>query len=239
MCTSAPPPPPSEEQSKLTPIHLQVGDMERTFYLYVPSTAPVKDANLLIAFHGGGGNALSFEKKAGITAMADVFGFIVAIPEGARRNSFSPRSWNAHSINPSGWAEKNGINDRGFITAIVDYVDAAETLFLMGHSKGGMMAYSYATTGSYPVSAIGVNAATMSERDPGSAGGVRLLHIHGDLDDRVPLAGNDKWPPVMRGIDYFSEVNTPESVILDIVEGGGHEYFPHATEAFAKFFSIS
>lgn len=216
--------------------YMTIDGMAREYYLYVPSTGVIP-RTLVVAFHGGRGDAMRFATKQGLLAMADRHSFAIAIPQGARRASWSPRSWNCDSINPSGWAEKKGIDDLKFLTWLIADVRSLTSIkpdvCLMGMSKGGMFAY-HAATHLPHIDAIGVVAGTMSTKTPLFAT-ARLLHIHGRDDTRVPVDGNDKWPPISRGIDYFTEQNGSDMVDLEIF-AGGHEWPSHATEDIAESF---
>jgi polyhydroxybutyrate depolymerase len=229
---------PAPETTGMKKYTITVGEYLRDYYLYIPTTG-MEPRSLVVSFHGGSGNAKAFVTKADLQAMADENGFILAAPEGARKSQWAPRSWNADSIVPSGWAERTGVDDLGFITALISHARTKTLLkndvFLVGHSKGGMMAY-HAACELPNIKAIGVCATTLSSRTMTSGAGVWLHHIHGTDDQNVPIAGNDKWPPVSRGIDYFTNLNGPGMVNFDLVQGGEHEWFSHATNNISILF---
>ncbi len=72
------------------------GGADRSYVLHVPGVAASGPLPLVIAFHGGSGNAADFQRYAGLDALADRDGFLVAYPNGSGR-LFSERllTWNA------------------------------------------------------------------------------------------------------------------------------------------------
>lgn len=95
---------------------LSVGGLDRSYYLYVPSTVRAGQAPLVVAFHGGGQDVKRFAMGVGLQEMADRYGFVMAVPEGIQK------SWNTGSPHPQGYAEENGINDLAFVSAVLDDV---------------------------------------------------------------------------------------------------------------------
>lgn len=198
---------------------LLVGGLERVYHLYVPERVRGTSAPLVIAFHGGGGNALSFARRIGLQQMADRHGYIVAAPEGVGRGGRGG-SWNAGSADPSGYAEEARVDDLGFVTALI--ADASSLapvnparVYAMGLSKGGMMAYHAACALPGRFAAIAAVASTMSTQYCTAPAGVSLLHIHGTADENVPweggrgaqTGGDTVWPGVERGIAIWTRAN--------------------------------
>lgn len=232
---------------------IQVGGIERTYYLYTPAGA-VGKAPLIIAFHGGSQTAERFATGVGLLAMADRYGFVMAMPEGVEQN------WNTGSIVPEGYAQLHNIDDLGFVAALLDEVIAtgridASRVYSMGVSKGGMMSYDVACNMPGRFAAIGVVAATLSSGTCATPEGVSLLHIHGTADERVPFEGgrgtNTKrtadWASAIDGINLFAKeescsadwISTPiaadttcratacpgtDEVQYCLVQGGGHTW---------------
>jgi polyhydroxybutyrate depolymerase len=97
-----------------------------------------------------------------------------------------------------------------------------QRLYLTGLSKGGMLAYRFACEESRLVAAIAVVSAALTYPRCRPRVPVSVLHIHGDLDENVPLRGGkgrytaarNLFPPVWDGVRFWLEINgcrdTPE-----------------------------
>jgi len=194
---------------------LDVGGTSRTYHLHVPPTVtPGVPAPLVLAFHGGGGDAVTFASRSGLIEMADREGFIIAFPEGTRN------SWNTEGSPAVGFASRNDIDDLGFVTAMLDqlvrdYSINTARVFATGISAGAMMTYRLACDMPDRLAAVAVVAGTLADTSCAGLTGVSLLHIHGSNDQNVPLEGGAgsmsaaraDYPPVMQGIDLFRARN--------------------------------
>jgi polyhydroxybutyrate depolymerase len=156
---------------------------DRSYRLYVPAgvTSPVP---LVVMLHGGFGSAAQAERSYGWDALADREGFAVAYPDGVGR------AWNAGTC--CGRPARQGIDDVGFVTAVVDDVAARvpvdrRRVYATGMSNGGMMTYSLAC-GSDVFAAIGPVAATQVAAC-GSPRPTSVLAVHGDDDRAVRTDG--------------------------------------------------
>ena len=196
-----------------------IGGMERTYHVYVPASAGQR-APLVMALHGGGGNGLRFAQRIGLTSMADRYGYVAVIPEGVGRGR-NGASWNADSVVRQGYAETERVDDVSFLTTVIDAMRNEASIdprrvYLMGLSKGGMMAYRLACAIPARVSAIAAVASVMSTDKCAGGADVSVLHIHGTADENVPFeggrgrltGGNAVYPPVNAGIQAFSGANS-------------------------------
>jgi polyhydroxybutyrate depolymerase len=187
---------------------LNVGGMQRSYYLYVPANA---NGALVVAFHGGNQEPIRFAEGVGLRQMADRYGFVVAVPVGVRE------SWNTGSVNPQGYADENNIDDLSFTAALIDDVVAsgvanADKVYAMGVSLGGMMTYNAACNLPGRFDAIAVVAGTLASGQCANAAGVSLLHIHGTEDENVPFEGGagqftssgQVWTSARQGIMTFA-----------------------------------
>src|SRR5688572_27550165 len=59
---------------------LQYGGRRRSYLVHVPRNGGTRARPVVLAFHGGGGEAEGFKDYAGLDAVADREGFIVAYP---------------------------------------------------------------------------------------------------------------------------------------------------------------
>jgi polyhydroxybutyrate depolymerase len=168
----------------------------RTFIVHVPpAAAEGKPLPVLLAFHGGGGNATGFQKYAGLDRIADREGVIVVYPDGAgvgRRLL----TWNA-GADCCGYASKTHSDDVGFALAILKKLahelplDPAR-VYATGHSNGAMMAYRMAAEASDRLAAVGAVAGMMGRVTPVRP--VPVLHIH-SIDDPRALYRGGLGPP--------------------------------------------
>lgn len=200
---------------------ITVSGQQRTYYVYAPASArggqPVP---MVIAFHGGGGGAEGFVQRMNLRQMADRYGMVLVVPQGLGKKRPGRGSWNADSVSPSGYAERNGVNDLGFVDALLRNVPSSYSvdrnrIYAMGFSKGGMMAYRAACVLRGQITAVAVVAATVSSANCPNPQGVSVLHIHGTDDQNVPLNGGTgamtgpraNWPAVSRGLGFFTSGN--------------------------------
>jgi polyhydroxybutyrate depolymerase len=147
----------------------------------------------VLAFHGGGGNASGFQRYAGLDALADRDGFLVAYPNGSNR-LFEERllTWNAGEC--CGFAAEIGVDDVGFALAVIEDVAQHSSLdlsrvYATGHSNGAMMAYRLAAEAAGRVAAIAPVAGAMALGHFAPARAVPVLHIHSVDDPRALYAG--------------------------------------------------
>ncbi|MBM4384205.1 MAG: hypothetical protein FJ091_12685 [Deltaproteobacteria bacterium] len=206
--------------------------LARSYVLHLPPAAAKGSAlPLVLAFHGGGGNAEGFQAYAGLDAVADRAGFAVAYPNGTGPASKNPNlpipprlrrlfTWNAGRC--CAWAMENKAADVGFAKRVIE--DAAERapidrarVFATGHSNGAMMAYRLAAEAADVVAAIAPVAGAMNLRSEfAPSRPVPVLHIHSVHDPRALFAGgNNKsitgqtihHEPVVAGLQAWEKRN--------------------------------
>ncbi len=174
---------------------LLVNGLTRTYTVNLPPNY-FQSANfsLVIALHGGGGDALQFETTSKLSEKANASRFIVVYPEGVKSTGpLGARSWNAG--NCCAYASDNNINDVAFISKLIDKLTATykinpKKVYVTGHSNGGMMAYRLACELAGKIAAIAPNASTMVVNQPcNPSRAVPILHMHSVLDTHVPYKG--------------------------------------------------
>ena len=173
---------------------IQHQGMTRTFYVFEPPTR-VQTANakrgLVLALHGGSGNALQLNRstRGRITAEAHKRGWVAIFPEGVRK------SWNDGRVFRQRRATAH-IDDVGFLSKVID--SAFRTLrvdptrvYVTGISNGGFMSFRLATDLSTKIAAIAPVTATLSKplssRKPPRI--VPVLMMNGTEDPLVPYGG--------------------------------------------------
>lgn len=165
----------------------------RTFVVHVPPAvtagAPLP---LLLAFHGGGGNAKGFQKYAGLDRLADREGFVVVYPDGTGKLGRRLLTWNAGGC--CGPAQADHVDDVAFTLAVLKRLGADLPLdytrvYVTGHSNGAMMAYRVAAEASDRIAAVAAVAGMMVIERFAPSRPVPVLHIHSEDDPRAPYRG--------------------------------------------------
>mgnify|MGYP001815561043 CR=1 FL=1 len=169
----------------------------RAYLVHVPTAVASGEAlPVVLAFHGGGGNAAQFKGSAGLDAVAEREGVLAVYPDGTGLAGL--HTWNA-GPRCCGSARDQDVDDVGFVRAVVADLVArtpvdAERVFATGHSNGGGMSYRIAHDAPEFVAAVApVGGAAMgpvaTTADP-----VPLLHIH-SVDDPRALYDGGLGPP--------------------------------------------
>ncbi len=179
-------------------LEMKVGDRSRSYFLHVPPQAADGEVlPLLIAFHGGGGQAEGYREQAGFDAVADREGFVVAYPDGSGRLGRRLLTWNAGTC--CGFAAREEVDDVAFARALVAEIAATlaidrSRVYATGHSNGAMMSYRVAAEAPDLVAAIApVGAAMVLESFEGKHP-MPVLHVH-SVDDPRALYEGGLGPP--------------------------------------------
>ncbi|MBV8502078.1 MAG: prolyl oligopeptidase family serine peptidase [Paucibacter sp.] len=175
---------------------LEHDGLTRRYLLHVPrSYTDSRPAPLLMALHGGGGNARFQADDAhyGLITASEKFGFIAVFPNGI---SPLPRgglaSWNAGTC--CAQARDRNIDDVGFLRAVVAdvsrrlAVDPAR-VYATGMSNGGMMAQRLACEAADVFRAIAPVAGTDNTLSCTPSRPVAVIEFHARDDDHVLFAG--------------------------------------------------
>jgi polyhydroxybutyrate depolymerase len=153
----------------------------REYLLHVPRTYdPARPAPLVISLHGAGLWGAAQEEISRWNRLADVHGFLVVYPSGARGSG--PRTW--------------GVRDIPFIAELIDTLKAAyhidsTRIYADGLSNGGGMSFALSCTLSDRIAAVGLVASAQllpwtwcRDRRP-----VPMIAFHGTADPMVPYHG--------------------------------------------------
>jgi polyhydroxybutyrate depolymerase len=162
---------------------IQVDGSERAYRVYIPGQL-ADDPALVVMMHGGVGSARQAERAYGWNDEADAAGFVVAYPDG------QSRTWNAGDC--CGGAEREGVDDVAFITALVavlqeEFGIAGDRIFATGMSNGAMMAYRLACETDLFAAIAPVAGTIVTACDAPAPASV--LHIHGLDDNSVRMDG--------------------------------------------------
>lgn len=172
---------------------LSVGGLERSYRLHAPSSfSPERPTALVLAFHGGGGNADNMARLTGFDALSEREGFLVVYPNGTGRLEEKLLTWNGGEC--CGYAQEQNVDDVAFARAIVDDLRAFAALdesriYATGISNGGILSYRLACDAADLFAAIAPVAGTLNYPSCSPAESVSVLHIHGSADQHLPYEG--------------------------------------------------
>ncbi len=166
---------------------------ERSYHVVAPKNDNGKTpAPLVVALHGGGGNAANIPQMSGLHLKAEKEGFITVFPNGTGRFKRGLFTWNAGTC--CGYAQQHNVDDSGFLLAMVrrlqkEYRIDDKRIYATGMSNGGMMAYRLACEHSGVFAAIAPVAGSLSVKDCRPDHPVSVLAIHGTNDRHVLYEG--------------------------------------------------
>lgn len=172
---------------------LRIEGIERYYVVHVPPGEPARAMPVVLAFHGGGGNARQFQRSAGLDEVADREGFLVVYTAGTGPRRDRLLTWNA-GVDCCGLAHEREMDDVAFTRAVVEDLARAARIdrsrvFATGHSNGAMMAYRVAVEAPDLVAAIAPVGGAMQLGDLTPRSPVPVLHIHSVDDPRAPYEG--------------------------------------------------
>lgn len=150
---------------------------------------------VVVLLHGYSAWAEAQELLWGLSDRVDADGFALVLPDGTI-DAEGNRFWNATPA-CCGW--DSGVDDVAYLLSIVDDLASQITVdpdrvYFTGHSNGSFMSYRMACEAPDRVAAIaGLAGSTFLTPGECAVGDpVPVLHMHGDLDDRVPYDGR-QW----------------------------------------------
>lgn len=185
----------------------------RDMLVYVPTALPAAGQRaLLVALHGGGGNARFMLGHLKIDGVAEKNGFVVAYLNGSRAGRIGARklkAWNAGS-GCCGKPYSDKVDDIGYITGAVEYLQrkyaiAPERTFGVGHSNGAMMMQTMSCLTNV-FNTVATLAGTLMAEVPScqAARNHTIYNYHGALDVNLPIAGGFGTKGVTN-IDFTSQ----------------------------------
>jgi poly(3-hydroxybutyrate) depolymerase len=145
---------------------IEAAGKSRSIRVHVPASVTDHALPVVIALHGNGDSASSFEATSGLRDRADAIGFVLLTPDGIERDivvggNVAPSvPWDAYNLYPDNW-------DLQLLTALRERVQATgsianDRVSMYGFSQGGYMAYRAAEALSADFSC----AAVLSASDP-------------------------------------------------------------------------
>jgi polyhydroxybutyrate depolymerase len=218
-----------------TVTHTLIHDgVQRSYILYIPSSVdPSLPTPLVIAMHGGTGNAGSIIFSSEFNQVADDHGFIVVYPNGAGHLEDKLLTWNGGTC--CGYAQRNNVDDVGFIRAMIVDIESRlsidpKRIYATGMSNGGIMSYRLACEASDLFAAIAPVAGTLNFSPCSPTEPVAVIDFHGTADQNLPYAGgfgseslvNVDFASVKDSVDFWISFNEcssqPETSSSDEVQ---------------------
>jgi polyhydroxybutyrate depolymerase len=176
--------------------------MTRTFIVHVPPGFDGKSKMpVVFMLHGAGGSGEGTIPETGWDVKSDREGFIAVFPDGTSlrpalpaRFLTNPRLWNDGS--GRGALGVNNADDIGFISAMIDFVEARYAadparIYCTGFSNGASMTFSVGLNLSNRIAAIAPVSGHLWLQEKLLAYPVPLLFIIGTEDPLNPIAGGD------------------------------------------------
>ncbi|CAN7395719.1 extracellular catalytic domain type 1 short-chain-length polyhydroxyalkanoate depolymerase [Mycolicibacterium frederiksbergense] len=204
---------------------IDVGGLQRTYYLHLPPRPPT---GLVVNMHAAGQNGRQHAALTHYDTVADAHGYAVVYPDGIDLSWADGRGASV--------PDRTGVDDVGFIVALVDRLTAelgipAGRVFATGLSAGGFMANRLACDRADMFAAIAPIGATLGDQvacNPSQP--VSVLTSQGTVDPIVPFNGG---PMIGRGgpstilaayavVDRWRELNgcAPDPVIAPVLGSG-------------------
>jgi polyhydroxybutyrate depolymerase len=182
------------------------GGIERSYLVHVPRSYRGGSTPLLIALHGGGGNAdfQADDSKYRLVTKSEQSGFIAVFPNGySRFPNGVLATWNAGTC--CGGAEKNNIDDVGFLREVIRRVETQaridpKQVFMTGMSNGALMSWRMACEASDLIAGIAPVEGTDNTGHCAPSRPVAVIEFHSLDDDHVPLNGG-------RGVSALTDTN--------------------------------
>lgn len=171
------------------------GGRKRAAIVCRPEPLPEGPLPLVLAFHGGGGNATLWKDRLPWHETGARHGFITVFMQGCK-DSLSDCSsvqgsflWNVDKP-----GDPRTVDDQAYTLAVLDRLEQVHGLtidpgcrFATGHSLGGIFSYSLLCDQPTLLNAIGPVSAPPSDGTCTPHGGTSIFHAHGSQDANVPF----------------------------------------------------
>lgn len=183
---------------------IRVGGAIRTFIVRAPRELTHRGTDrrnasplpLVIAMHGGGGNAQNAESMTRFTPLVDRERLLVVYPDGTggARGDRGPAMYTWNATHCCAAAMRNHVDDVAFITALIDTLSArysvdARRIYVTGMSNGAMMSHRIGRELSRRVAAIAPVVGAVFGDEALATSPVSAIMINGLNDTSVPPDG--------------------------------------------------
>lgn len=224
-----PPEPPEVENKQV--FQIQIGNEQREYIVYVPSSYNENsDHPLVCHLHGGSGNGEKHYNISGWNEVAEENGFLVAYPtaraynksENGCQDNIAITLWNHYELKDEVCAEDDLQDDVVFLSQMMDAIGTnfsvdENKVYVSGFSNGGGMASRLAVELSDRLAAVALMSGTFKDT-AATYIPKRMLPIHmalGTVDDR--FAGKTGFANDTLPMDLDAVLNEPYvSSLMDI-----------------------
>jgi polyhydroxybutyrate depolymerase len=173
----------------------------REYLVHVPRSYRGRPTPMLIALHGGGGDAdfQSNDSKYKLISKSEEAGFIAVFPNGySRFPSGILATWNAGAC--CGAAEKNNVDDVGFIREVIHRMERQASIdprriFVTGMSNGAMMSWRLACEAPEIRAIAPVEGTDNTSGQCVPSHPVAVIEFHSADDPNVPFNGGTGTGP--------------------------------------------
>lgn len=160
-----------------------------------PEPLPAGPLPLVLAFHGGGGNAARWQASIPWHETAARHGFVAVFMQGCREAlTDCSAAQGSYLWNVGKAGEPSAIDDQRYTLDLLAHLETALGLeidpgcrFATGHSLGGIFTYSLMCDRPELLTAIGPISAPPTDQTCTPHAGTSIHHLHGALDENVPF----------------------------------------------------
>lgn len=186
---------------------MMYGGAARQYIVHVP---PMYEGNtlvpLVIDMHGWTYSALDQASSSGWREKSDAEGFIVVYPSGL------DESWNGGSL-CCGASQANGVDDEGFIVAIVKQLSReacidSQRVYATGLSNGGAVSFLLGCREAEVFAAIAPVSMGNGTQPCAPARPISVIMYRGLNDDLVPYGGGSTYPSAASDLDQWKTLNS-------------------------------
>lgn len=193
---------------------------DRSYHLYVPSSAEDDPLPLVVALHGGLGWGLQFRANSELDRLAEANDFLVVYPDGTRiLQRQENRVWNGGACCGVASDARQNVDDVAFISALIDEITDTSAIdptriYATGHSNGAILSYRLACELSDKIVAVAFQAGSLELDHCEPSRPVSVLNLHGLDDTNIPIHGGSGDGPSghtfaspRASIERFAEIN--------------------------------
>ncbi len=169
--------------------------VNRAYILCTPNPVPAGALPVVLGFHGGGGNAASWQRVLPWHETGAREGFVVVFMQGCQPGAVDcTGATGSYGWNVGKPGETTMVDDQGFTLAVLGRLTTVHALsidrarvFATGHSLGGIFTYTLRCDRPDVFAAIGPISATPSDATCILAWNTSIYHVHGTGDMNVPF----------------------------------------------------
>ncbi len=167
----------------------------RAYIVCTPDPLAAGRLPVVLAFHGGSGNAAQWRERTRWDEHGAVHGYVTVFLQGCKLDygdcAVPDRDyeWNVGKVGGD-----SPLDDQGYSREVLQRLQTvhgldvdAQRVFAVGHSLGGIFTYSLACDNPGLLRAIGPVSAPPSDATCTPHGGTSIHHVHGTADANVPF----------------------------------------------------